>query len=128
MQGELMDFFLCAHLIYEAGLDAGAYRGQMNATHFEKWGAKKLTSNFPPQSVNVLDNSPYHCLLVDRPLSTCTVKSDMIWLCRKGIVSDETMSKHELPVNCSTGAQSVTGISGSSPEMNVNGLHGFLWL
>ena len=50
----------------------------MNATNFEKWGAKKLTYNLPPQPVIVLDNSPYHCLQVDRPLSTCIVKTGMI--------------------------------------------------
>jgi len=27
-----VDFFLCAHLIYKAGLEAGDYHGQMNAT------------------------------------------------------------------------------------------------
>jgi len=37
-----VDFFLRAHLIYKAGLEAGDYHGQMNATNFEKWGAKKL--------------------------------------------------------------------------------------
>jgi len=73
--------------------EAGDYHGQMNATNFEKCGAKKITSNFPPQQV--IDNSPYHCLQVDRPLSTCILKTGMIWLCRKGIVSDETMSKND---------------------------------
>jgi len=73
--------------------EAGDYHGQMNATNFEKWGAKKLTSNLPPQPVIVLDNSPCHCLQVDRPLSTCIVQTGMIWLSRKGIVSDETMRK-----------------------------------
>jgi len=48
-----------------------------------------------PQPVIVLDNSPYHCLHADRPLSTCTVNIG-IWLCRKGIVSDRTMSKNDL--------------------------------
>jgi len=79
----LVDFFLHAHLIYKAGLEAGDYHGQMNATNFERWGAKKLTSNFPPQPVIVLDNSPNYCLLVDRPLATCTVKTGMLWLCRR---------------------------------------------
>ena len=97
-----MDFFFHAHLIYKAGLEAGNYHRQINAANFEKWGAKKLTPNFPSQAVIFLDNSPYHCLQVDRPLSTCIVKTDMIWLCRKGIVSDETMSKNDFPVNSST--------------------------
>ena len=88
-----MDFFFRAHLIYKARSKAGDNHGQMNATNFKKLGVKKLTSNFPFQPVIVLDNSPYHCLQVDRPLSTCTVKTGMIWLCRKGIVSDETISK-----------------------------------
>ena len=59
-------------------------------------------SNFPPQPVIVLDNSPCHCLQVDSPLSTCIVKAGMVWLGRKGIVSDETMGKNDLPVNSST--------------------------
>jgi len=73
-----VDIFLRAHLIYKARCKAGDYHGQMNATNFEKWGAKKLTYNLPPQPVIVLDNSPYHCLQVDRPLSTCIVKTGMI--------------------------------------------------
>jgi hypothetical protein len=84
----------------------------MNATNFEKWGAKKFTSNFAPQPVIALDNSPYHCFQVDRPLSTCIVKTGMIRLGRKDIVSDETMSKNDLtmskndlPVNSSTETQ-----------------------
>ena len=97
----MVDFFLCAHLIYKAGFEAGNHHGQMNATNFEKWGVKKLTSNFPPQPVIVLDNSPYHCLQVDRPLSTCILKTGMLWLC----MSDETMSKYDLPVSSSTEAQ-----------------------
>jgi len=63
------------------------------------------TSNFPPQPVIVLDSSASHCLQLDRLLSTCIVKTGMIWLCRKGIVSDETMSKNDLPVNSSTKVQ-----------------------
>ena len=78
----------------------------MNVTNFEKWGAKKVTSNVPPKPVIVLDNSPYFCLQVDRPLSACIVKTSMIWLCRKGIVSDKTMRKNDLPVNFSTEAES----------------------
>ena len=101
-----MDFFLHTHLIYKAGLEAGDCLEQMNVTNFEKWGAKKVTSNFLPEPVIVLDNSPYFCLQVDRPLSTCIVKTGMIWLCRKGIVSDKTMSKNDLPFNFSTEAQS----------------------
>jgi len=105
MQGDLVGFFLHAHLIYKAGCKAGDYHGQMNATNFEKWGAKKLSSNFLPQPVIFLDNSPYHSLQVDRPLSTCIVKTGMMWLARKGIVSDETLSVNDLPVNSSTEAQ-----------------------
>jgi len=96
-----MDFFLCAHLIYKAG----DYHVQMNAKNFVKWGAKKWTSNFPSQLVIILDNFPFRCLQVDRPVSTCIVKTRMIWLSRKGIISDETLSKNDLPVNSSTEAQ-----------------------
>ena len=77
---------------------------KINATNFKKWGSKKLTYNFPPHPVIVLDYFPCYCLQVDRPLSTCVVKSSMIWLCRKGIVPDETLSKNDLPFNSSTEA------------------------
>jgi len=77
----------------------------MNEKNLVKWGAKKQTSKFPSQLVIVLDNFPCHCLQVDRPLSTCIVKTGMIWLGRKGIVSDETLSKNDLPVKSSTEAQ-----------------------
>jgi len=89
----MVDFFLHAHLLYKAGLETRDYHAEMNATNFERWGAKKLSSNFPPQPVIVLDNSSYQCIQVKRPLSTCIVKTGLIWLSRKGIVSDETMSK-----------------------------------
>jgi hypothetical protein len=72
--GGVVYFFLHAHLIFRAGLEAGEYHGQMNATNFEKRGAKKLTSSFPPQPLIFLHNSPYYSLQVDRPLSTCIVK------------------------------------------------------
>jgi len=88
-----VDFFLCAHLIYKARCKAIDYHGQMNATKFKKWGAKKLMSNFPPQPVIVLDNSP--SLQVDRPVSTGIVKTGMIWFSRKGIVSDLIDLKHK---------------------------------
>ena len=68
--GELLDFFLHAHHIYKAGLQARDYCGQMNAANFEKWEAEKLT-----QPVLVLDDSSYHCLQVDRPMPTCIVKN-----------------------------------------------------
>ena len=32
----------------------------------------------------------------------------MIWFCRKGIMSDETMSKNELPVNSYTKAKEIS--------------------
>ena len=72
---------------------------------FREVGSQETTSNFPSQPVIVLDNSPYHFLQVDRPLSIGIVKTGMIWLGRKGIVSDETFSKNDLPVNSSTQAE-----------------------
>jgi len=65
---------------------------------------RNLLPTFSSQPVIVLDNSPCHCLQVDRPLSTCIVQTGMMWLCKKGIVSDETMSKNYIPVNSSTKA------------------------
>jgi len=43
-------FIPSAH-IYKTWLATGNYLGQMNATSFEKWNAKKLTPNLSFQSV-----------------------------------------------------------------------------
>jgi hypothetical protein len=77
----------------------------MNATNFKNWRAKNVTSNFLPQPVIVLDNFHYHSLQVDRLLFNLRSKTGMIWLSRKGIVSDEILTKNDLPVNSSTEAQ-----------------------
>lgn len=93
-----MGFFLVQN-IYKAGSAMGDYHGQMNAANFEKWVVKKLIPSPPPQSVIDLDNSPYHCLLIDKPPSAYTVKADMIsWLCKKGMNCNETMWK----MSCTT--------------------------
>ena len=83
----MVDFFLRAHLIYKAGSKAGDYHGQMNAKNFVKWRTKKRTSNFPTQLVKIIFP------VTVSPQSTCIVKICIIWLGRKGIVSDETLSK-----------------------------------
>jgi len=49
--------------------------------------AEKSIPKFPPQSEIVLDNPPYYCLQVDKPLSFYTFKADMIWrLHKKGVL------------------------------------------
>ena len=47
----------------------------MNAPNFEKWVPKKLIPNLTPLSVIVLDNAPYYCLQVDKPLPIDSVKT-----------------------------------------------------
>jgi hypothetical protein len=69
----------------------------MNSINFEKWVIKKLLPNFPPSSVVVLDNAPYHSVQVDKVPSKYSVKSEMIsWLERQGVFCDPTMRKGQL--------------------------------
>jgi len=44
-------FIPSAQIIYKTWLATGNHLGQMNATSFEKWNAKKLTPNLLFQSV-----------------------------------------------------------------------------
>jgi hypothetical protein len=68
-----MGFFLMQNLHIEPGSAVDDCHGQMNTVNSEKWVVKKLIPSPAPQSVIDLDNSLYHCLLIDKPPSAYTV-------------------------------------------------------
>ena len=86
-----------AGLIFKSQTTSGDYHGQMNALNFEKWITEKLLPNIPPNSVIVMENTPYHGVQLNKPPSKYSMRKEMIeWLTENNIPYAETMRKHEL--------------------------------
>ena len=84
-------------LIFKSPTTNNDYHGQMNAVDFEKWIREKLLPNVPPNSVIVMENTPYHGVELNKPPSKYSTKKDMIqWLAENNIPCTKTMRKHEL--------------------------------
>ncbi|CAC5388544.1 unnamed protein product [Mytilus coruscus] len=47
-------------LIFESKTNSSDYHDEMNKEHFTKWFRDALIPKLPPQSVVVMDNTPYH--------------------------------------------------------------------
>ena len=62
------------------------YDDEMNGTHFAEWFEKKLVTNLPPRSVIVLDNAPYHNVVVEKvPVQSSTKTFMREWLTKHEI-------------------------------------------
>ena len=86
-----------ADLVFKSPTTNGDYHGQINAVNFEKWIREKLLPNVPPNSVIVMENTPYHGVESNKPPSKYSTKKDMIqWLAENNIPYIKTMRKHEL--------------------------------
>lgn len=86
-----------AGLIFKANSTSGDYYGQMNATKFRKWILEKLLPNISSNTVVVMDNAPYHCVVLNKPPGKYASKADMInWLMENNIPHAATMNKYEL--------------------------------
>ena len=67
----------CA-LVFRSKKHTGDYHDEMNREHFLDWFENKLLQNVPERSVIVLDNAPYHNVVLEKvptKFSTKTVMS-----------------------------------------------------
>ena len=73
------------------------YHDEMNGKHFTEWFEKQLLPNIPPQSVIILDNAPYHNVVVEKIPTKSSRKGDMQeWLRRHEIEIDSKDLKKDL--------------------------------
>ncbi|XP_076248918.1 uncharacterized protein LOC143188498 [Calliopsis andreniformis] len=90
-------FLKGADLIFGAQSVNGDYQDQISAATFEKWVIEKLLPNIPANSVVVMDDAPYHLVLVNKIPSKYAPKKDMTdWLRENEIPYKENMKKYEL--------------------------------
>jgi hypothetical protein len=86
-----------ASLISVSGTKSGAYHDLMNEENFEHWMLTQLLPNLEEPSVIIMDNTPHHSFLLEKP-PTQTWRKDEItaWLQQKRIPFAEGSFKAEL--------------------------------
>jgi transposase len=86
-----------ALLMSKANSSTGDYHSQMNFENYEKWLREKLIPKLPTNSVVVIDNGPYHNVLLQHTPNSNSRKVDMMnWLASHGIPCSDDMFKPQL--------------------------------
>jgi hypothetical protein len=75
----------------------GDYHDLMNGENFEHWMLTQLLPNLEEPSTILMDNAPYHSILLEKPATQNRRKDEIIaWLQQKGIPFAEGSFKAEL--------------------------------
>ena len=86
----------CA-LVFRSKKHTGDYHDEMNGDHFLDWFENNLLKNNPQRSVIVLDNAPYHNVVLEKVPTKSSKKAVMQeWLTAKNIPFETTDLKAEL--------------------------------
>jgi transposase len=90
-------------LVFKASKKTGDYHTNMNWNNFSKWFQEKLLPNIPENSLIIMDNAPYHNVLVEDafPQKLNEVKRLREWLSNNEIPFPYDMLKSELFELCS---------------------------
>jgi len=90
-------------LVFKASKKTGDYHTNMNWDNFSKWFQEKLLKNIPKNSLIIMDNAPYHNVLVEEafPKKSHSVKRLREWLSGNEIPWTKDMLKSELFDLCS---------------------------
>ena len=90
-------------LVFKASKKTGDYHTNMNWDNFSKWFQEKLLKNIPENSLIIMDNAPYHNVLVEEafPKKSHSVKRLREWLSDNEIPWTKDMLKSELFDLCS---------------------------
>jgi transposase len=90
-------------LIFKASKKTGDYHTNMNWDNFSKWFQEKLLKNIPENSLIIMDNAPYHNVLVEEafPKKSHSVKRLREWLSNNEFPWTKDMLKSELFDLCS---------------------------
>lgn len=89
--------------VFKASKKTGDYHTNMNWDNFSKWFQEKLLKNIPENSLIIMDNAPYHNVLVEEafPKKSHSVKRLREWLSNNEIPWTKDMLKSELFDLCS---------------------------
>jgi transposase len=86
-----------AENIFSSKTQSSDYHGEMNQENFLKWFKNQLLLNLTEPSIIIMDNAPYHSMLLDKCPNNSWKKSDIQdWLVTHNIGFNEQMFKAEL--------------------------------
>lgn len=90
-------------LVFNASRKTGDYHTNMNWDNFSKWFKESLLKNIPPDSLIIMDNAPYHNVLLNEtfPKKAHSIRRLREWLSNNKIPWNEDMLKAELFDLCS---------------------------
>ena len=90
-------------VVFKASKKTGDYHANMNWDNFSEWFQEKLLYNIPENLLIIMDNAPYHSVLVEEtfPKKSHSIKRLREWLSNNEIPWSEDMLKSELFELCS---------------------------
>lgn len=95
--GNEQGFINGAEAVYCSKTKLSDYHGEMNHDNFLKWFEYQLLYNLEQPSTIVVDNAPYHSMLLDKVPNNSWKKDDIKnWLTNKDIPFTQEMFKTEL--------------------------------
>lgn len=96
----------------------GDYHEEMNAKVFTDWFTNVLMPNIPPNSTIVMDNAPYHSVVVDKAPTMQWKKSDILLWVQANVPSD----KVELGMNKAELMELVAMYKPKTPRYQIDGV------
>ncbi|RVE47077.1 hypothetical protein evm_008261 [Chilo suppressalis] len=86
-----------ALLIFSGTNKNNDYHSEMNKNNFSKWVKEKLIPNSPPASIVVMDNAPYHSVVLNKaPTAANKISEIREWLTINNISFDMHLIKPQL--------------------------------
>ncbi|XP_060808703.1 uncharacterized protein LOC132903751 [Amyelois transitella] len=86
-----------ALLIFSGNNQNEDYHSEMNHYNFTKWVKDKLIPNLTEASIIVMDNAPYHSVVLNKaPTSATKVAEIKVWLEDNGVPFEDSLRKPEL--------------------------------
>uniref|UniRef100_A0A6P7G776 Uncharacterized protein LOC114338511 n=1 Tax=Diabrotica virgifera virgifera TaxID=50390 RepID=A0A6P7G776_DIAVI len=95
--GSSKGFVEGASLLFSSKSLTMDYHGEMNGNIFTQWITTQLIPNLEEPSLIIMDNAPYHSMLVEKQPSHCSRRDDIIiWLKANKINFSEALTRPEL--------------------------------
>ncbi|KAJ8914219.1 hypothetical protein NQ315_003582 [Exocentrus adspersus] len=86
-----------ADLLFCSKSKVGDYHGEMKSNIFTKWVEERLIPNLEEPSLIVMDNAPYHSVLIEKQPSISSRRMKLMeWLHKYNTIYDEKMTNAEL--------------------------------
>jgi len=87
-----------AQLVFQAQRRTGDYHGSMDEDNFSKWFITQLLPNIPDNAVIIMDNAPYHNMLLEDGVPPLSSKKCVLqqWLHENNILFNEHFIRAQL--------------------------------